>query len=88
MRKLTVVAIAVATALVAPALALAAQNPSSSVGEGTEVQRTVVSGVAGAQSGGSLPFTGFSLALIVIVAVALLATGFVLRRQSRAKVDG
>jgi hypothetical protein len=87
MGKLMALAVGLAAALVAPALAVA-QNPSSSAGEGTEIQRTVASGVAGAQSGGSLPFTGLSLTLIVIVAVALVATGILLRRQSRAKADG
>jgi hypothetical protein len=55
------------------------------VSGGSGAQGDVASGVGGASSGGNLPFTGLDLALIVIGGVALLATGFLLRRAGRSR---
>ena len=38
---------------------------------------------AGAQSGGSLPFTGFAAIPVLIGGVALLSTGLILRRRTQ-----
>jgi len=64
-----------ALALVLVPAAAGGTNPSSTGGTAAGTQGTV-SGASG-----SLPFTGLSLVLIVIVGLALLATGILLRRR-------
>lgn len=44
--------------------------------------KATVSAVAQAKTGGKLPFTGFAAIPILLVGVALLGTGFVLRRRT------
>jgi hypothetical protein len=41
-------------------------------------------GVEGARQSATLPFTGFSLLVTVLVSLALIATGLVLRRRERS----
>jgi len=77
MKKLTVILSSfVAVALTIPVAALAV-NPSSGTdpsGAGT---------AAGSQvDGGSLPFTGQNLAVILVAATILIAVGFLLRRRA------
>jgi len=70
---LTTLAIA---ALTAPATALAADPSigSTPAGAGT--------GAGGEVTGGSLPFTGLNLGLILAGAAVLIATGLLLRRRA------
>ena len=80
--KLRYVLMAVPIALVvAPAAAFAAGTaPTHGYGGGAGVQNEV-GGVQAA--GGSLPFTGLDLALLVIGGLMLLVVGMVLRRAVR-----
>ena len=55
------------------------------ISNGGGAQGDVESGVGGAASAGSLPFTGLDLALIVVGGMALLVTGFLLRRAGRSR---
>ena len=79
MLAMRVVLVAAFTALATPALALA-QSPVGGGygGEGGDVQE----GVAG---GGSLPFTGLDLLLMVAAAALLISAGLTMRRLARAK---
>ena len=52
-------------------------------GEGTVMLS--VGGVEAAAQGGTLPFTGLSLLATVLVGLALIATGIVLRRREGTK---
>ena len=74
---------AVLAALAVPALALA-QSPVGGGygGEGGNVQEGVAGGTAG---GGSLPFTGLDLILMVAAAALLISAGLTMRRLARAK---
>ena len=87
MKRLALFATGLLAALALPAVALA-ENMSSSVSDGTAAQDAVSSGVLGTSGdggggvSGTLPFTGLNLALIVAVGVALIATGFLLRRRT------
>jgi len=51
-----------------------------------------VAGVAGAaspaQGGGTLPFTGLQLALVVLVGLSLVGGGIVLRTSGRRRSSG
>lgn len=69
-------------ALAVPGVALA-QNPAGGVygGEGGNVQADV----AGDAAGGSLPFTGLDLLVMVVAATLLIAAGLTMRRLVRAK---
>jgi hypothetical protein len=67
-----------ASAQYAPPPAAPAQEPSGQV-EGSSAG---AGAVAGAQS---LPFTGLSLLVTVVLGFALLATGLILRRRERAE---
>jgi hypothetical protein len=50
-----------------------------------ENAESAVLGSLGAVSGGTLPFTGFSLWVVALVAVALAGAGLTLRRQALAE---
>jgi len=54
--------------------------PANNVAGQTEVKGTAAGAVAGAQT---LPFTGISLLVTVLVGFTLLATGLILRRRER-----
>ena len=56
------------------------QPPANNVAGQTEVKGTAAGAVAGAQT---LPFTGISLLVTVLVGFTLLATGLILRRRER-----
>jgi hypothetical protein len=45
----------------------------------------IVGGVEGAGTGGTLPFTGADLAMLLVVALVLVAAGVMVRRVARAK---
>jgi hypothetical protein len=45
--------------------------------------QTGVAGVAGVNSGGTLPFTGFSLLATLILSISLIVLGVALRRRER-----
>lgn len=84
--RLIGLALAVSSMLIAAAPAAAATATEDAYG-----------GLAGAQQGGgdvsgtadsgSLPFTGAELTLIVVVALALIATGFVMHRLARSRAQ-
>jgi len=78
-RRLWISASAVLTYLVLASVALA-QEPTQSGygGTGGNIQGDV-------EGGGSLPFTGLDLLLLVGAGVLLLAAGFTLRRVGRAR---
>lgn len=80
-RNLHAFALAGLTVLVVAAAA-GAQSPAVGVygGEAGNVQ-----GQVGGVAGGTLPFTGTSLALVVAAGVALLLTGILLARGRRAE---
>lgn len=64
-------------ALALPALALAGGSTVSGYGgEAGSVQGAV-------QKSGTLPFTGLSLTIVLVVGVALVALGYLLRRGGR-----
>jgi hypothetical protein len=56
-------------------------GPSGTAGAGT-APTTVESGAAPAASG-SLPFTGFQAGLVALAGLALVGTGFAMRRVAR-----
>ena len=64
---------------IAPTAALAAGSVKAGYGGGAGVQNEVGQ-TAGVAAGGSLPFTGLDLALLVIGGLMLLVVGMVLRR--------
>lgn len=80
-RHFNALALAGLTVLVVAAAA-GAQSPAADVygGEAGNVQ-----GQVGGVAGGTLPFTGTSLAFIVAAGVALLLTGILLARGRRAE---
>jgi hypothetical protein len=57
-------------------------NPPSNPPSAGVAESQAQGGVAAAQSG-TLPFTGFSLLVTVLVSLGLIATGLVLRRRER-----
>jgi hypothetical protein len=57
--------------------------PTPSSPSGTVAGTQTAGGVEAAAQGGTLPFTGFSLLATVLVSLALIATGIVLRRRER-----
>lgn len=69
-------------ALGAVPAAFAGNDPTGGVygGSAGNVQQDLASGALG--NSGSLPFTGMNLILIAIAGVALIATGFLLKRRS------
>ena len=79
MERLTAFASAVFASLVMASVALA-QDPTQSGygGTGGNIQGDV-------EGGGSLPFTGLDLVLLVGAGALLLAAGFTLRRVGRAR---
>lgn len=79
MKRLTAFASAVLASLVMASVALA-QDPTQSGygGTGGNIQGDV-------EGGGSLPFTGLDLVLLVGAGALLLAAGFTLRRVGRAR---
>lgn len=79
MKRLTAFASAVFASLVMASVALA-QDPTQSGygGTGGNIQGDV-------EGGGSLPFTGLDLVLLVGAGALLLAAGFTLRRVGRAR---
>lgn len=93
MKRLVVLVSGIVAALGVPAVALAAVNPSSSISEGTNAQNAVASGeaasggggvlAAGNGAGGTLPFTGMNLVLILAIGLALVVTGVLLRRRTQ-----
>ena len=68
-------------------VALAAGGSSATVygGAAGAVQSQVASATKGAVKGGTLPFTGLNIGLIIVGAVVLLTAGFALQRFSRDK---
>jgi len=64
----------------------------SATGSGTGTAGAGVAGAAGAaspaQGGGSLPFTGLQLALVVLVGLSLVGGGIVLRTSGRRRSSG
>ncbi len=76
MKRLIVFVSGVAATLAVPTVALA-ENMSSTPSKGTVAQQAV-------GGTGSLPFTGVNLALVLIAGLALVATGFMLRRRSQS----
>jgi hypothetical protein len=64
-----------------------AQPPAERVygGDAGGLQGEVEGGASGGVAGGVLPFTGMDLALMVVAAGLLIATGLVIRRVSRSK---
>jgi len=75
---------AVLTMLVVVPSALAAGSAGTSYGGPGAVENEVNQGAAGvAASGGSLPFTGLDLALLVMGGLVLLLLGATLRRAAR-----
>ncbi|MCL4289974.1 MAG: hypothetical protein KJ051_06825 [Thermoleophilia bacterium] len=72
-RRTAIASLATLALFVVPAVAFAA-NVSESDGTAGSAQGEVA-------GGGSLPFTGLNLTLIVIGALVLLATGVLLRRR-------
>jgi TrbC/VIRB2 pilin len=87
-KKLTVLLVVAAIAMAAtPAFAQTGDDPYRTGGENVagEVQGTSGGGgtVPSADTGGSLPFTGLDLALILAVGGALVAVGFATRRITR-----
>ena len=81
-KRIAITLASLGTLLSVPAIAFAA-DPSNGPGSGGSAQGQVDSSLSGSVQG-TLPFTGLNLALIVIAGVALLATGLLLRRRSRA----
>ena len=81
---LTTIGVALATCSTAFANALEDGHGSSSQ-PGNFGQFKPPSGTSGAHTSGvgTLPFTGFNLALIAAVALVLLASGLVLHRMAR-----
>lgn len=77
-RKMIVLGVASLGALIVSAVASAQAVPDPYQGAGGEAQQDVASG--GADTLGSLPFTGLDLALIVGAGLLLLIVGFSLRR--------
>jgi hypothetical protein len=77
-RALRLVPLAVVALLAVPATALAG-NASSSSTLGTSGGPSDPEGIAGSVQ--SLPFTGLNLALVIVVGLALVATGIFLRRR-------
>lgn len=79
MKRLTAFASVVLASLVMASVALA-QDPTQSGygGTGGNIQGDV-------EGGGSLPFTGLDLVLLVGAGALLLAAGFTLRRVGRAR---
>lgn len=66
-------------ALLCASVALADASDAGYGGQGGGTEKPV-------ESGGSLPFTGLDLALLVGGGVLLLSVGFVLRRVTRARI--
>jgi hypothetical protein len=85
--RLIGLALAVSSMLVAAAPAAAQTATEDAYGGLAGAQQGGGGGVSGVDSGGSLPFTGGELTLIVVVALALIATGFVMRRLARSRAQ-
>ena len=83
MKRLSVLAGALLTALVLPVQALADDQYQGGTGGGSGDPDTVVG-----QPVGSLPFTGLELGIIVAVAMGLLLTGILLRLAARQGAAG
>lgn len=80
-RVITVAALTMLGALLTSAAALAVDvSLYGHDTQGSQAQGEAAGGVV--ESGGTLPFTGLNLFLIVIAGAALLATGLMLRRRS------
>ena len=84
--RLIGLALAVSSMLVAAAPA-AAQTATEDAYGGLAGAQQGGGDVSGVADGGSLPFTGAELTLIVVVALALIATGFVMRRLARSRAQ-
>lgn len=54
-------------------------------GQGAAAPATVTRAESGAVSGGTLPFTGLQIGLILLVGLAMVALGLTLRRASAAR---
>jgi hypothetical protein len=54
-------------------------------GAAGQVQNQVVTAHSGVRPGGTLPFTGLDLALVVAAGIVLVLTGWLIRRAGRAK---
>ena len=86
--KLGTVGLAGIVSLFAAASVAMAAGSSSASGYGGAagaVQSQVASATKGAVKGGTLPFTGLNIGLIVVGAVVLLVAGFALQKFSRGK---
>jgi hypothetical protein len=80
--KLRYVLVGVTAFLVGAPVALAGPATEPGYGGGGAAGNEV-QGAAGAVAGGSLPFTGLDLALLVVGGLMLLVVGMVLRRAVR-----
>lgn len=78
MRKTRSVLLAiVVAALAVPSTAFAVSGDQTDPSGGV--------GGTGSADGGTLPFTGLNLAIIVLIAVGLMTIGLVLRRRARSE---
>ena len=85
-KKIAIIVVTAAAALVLVGSALAQSGDQPYAGKAAGVQATVVktkTAGATASNGGTLPFTGLDLTLIVAGGVALLVAGVALRRAGR-----
>ncbi|MDX6582306.1 MAG: hypothetical protein QOI10_1490 [Solirubrobacterales bacterium] len=87
LRRRSLLAITTIALALVPAAAMAADSPAQHQ-YGSSLQQLSQSGTGGSVGGGSatgtvgsLPFTGFDVALLAAVAAGLVLAGFLLRRQ-------
>lgn len=85
MRKVVIIGLCSILLGVAAAPALANSSPSQGTYGGTAAsQLSQVQSVSSTTSAGTLPFTGLNVAVVAVVAVALVGSGFVLRMRTRS----
>ena len=84
--RILIAVVVVMLALAAPAFA---SNPTDNAYAGTGATQIHNTGTTeGTDSSAStLPFTGINVGVVGAIAVALVGTGFVLRRSTRARTD-
>jgi hypothetical protein len=85
--RLIGLALAVSSMLVAAGPAGAAETATEDAYGGLAGAQQGGGDVSGATGGGSLPFTGAEITLIVVVALALIATGFVMRHLAKSRTQ-
>ena len=87
--RILIAVVVVMLALAAPAFA---SNPTDNAYAGTGATQIHNTGTTGTTEGtdssaSTLPFTGINVGVVGAIAVALMGTGFVLRRSTRARTD-